>query len=383
MKARRAAESLGNKRPVLLNGSFLAKPVTGVQRFGRQLIEELFNSDYAGNLCVAVPAMLPPKDPLVVLAETRGVSVYRAPRWLGSHQAFEQIFVPFAARKVRAVSLLHVSNVVALFVRRSQVVLIYDAAPMRHPSTYRMLFRAKFGAVMWSARRASVSVVTISDFSKRELEECGLPITAIVREGCGSSQQAEILTGLANGRQPTALPYGLTPESYAIILGSTDARKRVGDVVHAWQPVRKQTGLDLLVIGGDTSTHKGGLSPNLNQLPPGIYFHEGRLSESELVACLSQSAFAVFASEYEGGALAAEEALALGVRCVVSEIPTFLEILGSRVCYFRSWGDLGRACGEAQGSPRPKTLSAGQIQLDWQRAALELAAIIWNSTDFS
>jgi glycosyltransferase involved in cell wall biosynthesis len=135
--------------PVAIDARAAARPeLGGVERWARELASRL-------------PALRP--DGYVVLRPPPAL-VHRA------GHAWEQVALPARAGKLRARALLCPANLAPLAFPRS-VVVIHDAAPLRHPEWYSRAYAAWQRLVLPAIARRARRVIAVSEFSRAELVE--------------------------------------------------------------------------------------------------------------------------------------------------------------------------------------------------------------------
>jgi glycosyltransferase involved in cell wall biosynthesis len=354
-----------------VNGAFLAAPVTGVQRFAFQLLLGLLEARPEVPVRVYVPPLVSlkhseSKQPLLNQLRGAGAEVVMGPSWTRNKQVFEQLGLPLLARRDRVACLLHLNNNVSLLRRSPQVCFIYDLAPLRLPDTYRRAYRLKFQATIAGLRRRRPTVLTLSEFSRDELESVGVRVAAVIRGAVGSPM---LLEASSSGPDSPGIE-----GDYAVVLGSADPRKRVEEVIAAWPPVFAALGLQLAVVQGVAPTHRA--AEDAASAEPGVIRLRGRISDADLVRLMRGAKLAIFASSYEGGALAAEEVLALGTPVVASNIPTFRELLEPPVAFFDDLSQLSERCTQVLAAARPKAQTLEQVRDAWRTAGAALAAIV-------
>lgn len=352
-----------------VNGSFLTADMTGVQRYAFQLLAGLLRVTRPLHVRVYVPSTA---SDIRLLDDLRGhgADVVIGPAWARNKQVFEQVALPRMAARDSVSRLVHLSNSVSLLSRAEQVSFLYDLAPVRFPSTFRLAYRAKFRSVLLAARLHRAQIATLSEFSRRELESVGLKDIAVVPAGLGSPMLLNLLAGDSDARLPQLKN---VPGPYALILGSSDPRKRVSDVVAHWPTVFRELGLTLVVVGGAPGVHRS--SPT-QEAGEGVVRIEGRVNDRDLVRLTQGGCLAIFASAYEGGALAAQEAMALGTPVVAADIPTFRELLPTSVPFFSQLEVLSERCAAAMRAPRPKVIPVQEASTSWCTAAEQFAALL-------
>ena len=137
------------------------------------------------------------------------------------------------ALTARAPALLCPANL-APVAARNVVVVIHDAAPLRHPGWYSGLYAAWQRRLLPLIARRARRVITVSEFSRRELAEL-LGVDAVVVPG-----------GVDERFRPGP---GREGRPYVLCVASHTARKNLGALVPAAQALARD-GIELVVAGG-------------------------------------------------------------------------------------------------------------------------------------
>ncbi|WP_205751280.1 hypothetical protein [Brevundimonas sp. 'scallop'] len=142
--------------PIFINGRFLTQPMSGVQRYARQIVRALDQRPGAAERYVL---LTPPGAENLNLLNIPTRKIERA----GGH-LWEQTALAWTARHGRLLSLGGSGPVL----HRRHIVVIHDAAVFRHPEHFRKGYAAFHRALnRILARRARLA--TVSEFSRREL----------------------------------------------------------------------------------------------------------------------------------------------------------------------------------------------------------------------
>ncbi len=142
--------------PLVINGRFLTRPVTGVERYGRLLLR-IIAREWPGTR-VVVPGEATDR------IDACGLEI--VPLGGRGGHAWEQIQLPRAVG--RRDVLLSPANTGPLRVR-NQVVAIHDLAVIHHPEWFDRRFAAWYGFLLPRLARRAARVITVSSYSAADL----------------------------------------------------------------------------------------------------------------------------------------------------------------------------------------------------------------------
>jgi glycosyltransferase involved in cell wall biosynthesis len=207
------------------------------------------------------------------------------------------------------------------------LITIHDANFVRLSHLMSPLKRIIYGLIVRLSAKTCSHVVTISAFSKAELEEClGLP----------GSRVSVVLSGAPTG-SPCAEPTDLTGtfashQPYILVLGGGSPHKNIRAFVQAFSSVAECFPHKLLIAGrlNDALDDLQGV-PQLIQ--SGRIIITGFLDEAELDRAYRGAALYAFPTLYEGFGLPLLEAQARGVPVLCSQIASLPELGGDSVAY--------------------------------------------------
>ncbi|MGF7004702.1 glycosyltransferase family 4 protein [Aminobacter sp. BE322] len=300
-----------------INGRFLAQPLTGVQRYAREIVGAI------DRLLVSHPAvadhldieLLVPPDAIVdiELAAMRA----RVVGYLRGH-AWEQLMLPMHV-KGGLLSLCNTGPVVAA----QHIVCIHDTNTRNFPQSYAPSFRALYRVLLPVLGRKAECVSTVSHHSARELVRHGICAPGKIfvapnghEHAAGWRARHSLKTQMAAGEGTIVLVGSSAPHKNAgLIVGMADRLHTVGLRVAI-------AGMsDARVFNLPDAEH----APNLSWL--------GRLTDAELAALLRDSMCLAFPSFAEGFGLPPLEAMALGCPVIVSDRASLPEICGDAALY--------------------------------------------------
>jgi glycosyltransferase involved in cell wall biosynthesis len=298
---------------VTVNGRFLTRAPTGVDRFAAELLRAWLPR-VAG--VHSVKALVPAKS---AVQQTHGLDLEVASVGALTGHAWEQLEL---SRHCGASMLLNLCNTGPV-ARRRQLVVLHDAGTIANPATYSLAFRSwyrwMFGGLM---RRAGI-VATVSRFSARELmERLGVRAEGIeLIQGAGD----HILRAPSDSRVIERL--GLRGKPYVLAVGSRTPNKNFTGVARA-AALLGELGYTVVAAGGSNARVFNGVELDNESLVLAGYVTDGELRALyECAACF------VFPSFYEGFGLPPLEAMLCGCPVIVSDRASLPEVCGPAALY--------------------------------------------------
>jgi glycosyltransferase involved in cell wall biosynthesis len=228
--------------------------------------------------------------------------------------AWEQAVLPFRARS--AALLLGPANLAPVVFPRT-VVVIHDAAVLRGPGWYSPVYARWHGALLPAIAKRARRVITVSEFSARELRAL-LGVEAAVVPG-GVDER------FTPGADPAPAHAALGLERpYVLTVASRLARKNLGalDVAAARLAER---GIDLVAVGGERPQFRGGAAAGPRSLGP--------VPDPHLPGLYAGALAFVLPSLYEGFGLPCIEAMACGTPVVAADAAALPETCGDAALY--------------------------------------------------
>jgi len=305
---------------VVINGRFLGRRPTGVDRYAIEVIRALEGLLHQGD-----PDLRPYSFEILAPVGTPQPEGLRHIRFrcagMGRGYAWEQLELP---RALHGRWLLNLCNTAPLIVQR-QTVVVHDAATARLTNAFSPMFRRVYGLMMPTIGRRARSPITISEFSRTELSQCwgidtdGLPLAS------GSGEHI-----LRVAPDPDALDrYRLRPHAYVLAVGSAAPHKNFARLAGAAR-VLEGTGIDLAVVGAANPKVFGTAG-----VPTGSALRQiGYVDDRSLRALYDHALAFAFPSIYEGFGLPPLEAMHCGCPVLASCAASLPEVCGPAALYF-------------------------------------------------
>jgi glycosyltransferase involved in cell wall biosynthesis len=313
---------------IAIDARELAGRPTGVGRYLAELLRAwdalpgALAHEFA--LCAAADVSTPPLPRL-------RVSQHLSP---GSGTWWEQRVLPRLAAHAGAGVLFAPAYSGPLFPRMPMVVTIHDVSFAAHPEWFGpregLRRRLTTRAAAWRAHR----VLTVSDFSKREIVRClGTDASKIDVVYSG----ATTLDGDAGG-PPAGTARPDAGPGQVLFVGSVFARRHVPALIEGFgRLARRRPGVTLEIVGDNRSRPRIDLDALVRvHAPDGRVRLRHYVSDVELAALYRGADAFAFLSEYEGFGLTPLDALAAGLPIVVLDTEVAREIYGPAAVYINS-----------------------------------------------
>jgi glycosyltransferase involved in cell wall biosynthesis len=230
-------------------------------------------------------------------------------------QAWEQFVLPAAAARMRAALVWSPANLAPWLWPRN-VVVLHDAAVLRNTSGYSRAYRTWHAGFGTACARRALAVVTVSEFSRRELVNLGgldPEKVVVIPGGVDSRFHAEVDSERVGERHGLKRPYVLT-------VGTDDPRKNLGALGPTAQQLR-DLGFDLVWAGGGKRHISNGTS--VSGMRP-----LGYVADEDLPGLYAGAKAFVLPSRYEGFGLTCLEAMACGTPVVAANRAALPETCG-------------------------------------------------------
>ncbi|MBL8001828.1 MAG: glycosyltransferase family 4 protein [Flavobacteriales bacterium] len=300
---------------LVFNGRCLLRPVGGVERYARMLLEALVA------LRIPVRVVMPAKGP-EPMDLPQGLDLER--RGSMSGHAWEQLVLPAALRTENI--LLSPANTGPLRVRR-QFVVVHDLAFLHDPTWFDVRFARWYGFLLPRLVRRCAGVIAVSGTVRQEL----------IRTFALPADKVHLVPPFASALPAPVALDGIAP-GFHLFVGADDPRK---DVTRSLELLLQADPEAIaVVVGRQRRSFQGaGISddPRVRQV------HDA--TDGQLAWLYDKARCLVYPSRYEGFGLPVLEALSRGCPVIARPLPVFAEAFGDafHACAFTGSADLSEA----------------------------------------
>lgn len=290
---------------IYVNGRFLTQDITGVQRYALEVCKQLKSK----------------KIDFVILSPTNVKDEYlkydlpiERISGLKGH-LWEQITLPFFLWKKGITRLVNFCNTAPIFFN-GNFVFIHDMAFFRFPNNFSKKFLYAYKTLIPIIYKKSISVFTVSSFSKGEIEFFLGTSKKIVVMPCGLTPFQEVRGGGSNS------------EPYFLAVSSISPHKNFSFLISSFLQ-SNINGAKLKIVGGSSSNFSNDFNCHENS---SIEFL-GRVSDEELGVLYNGALAFIFPSYYEGFGIPPLEAQSYQCPVIASNAASLPEVLSDSVMY--------------------------------------------------
>ena len=273
-------------RDIVVNGRFLARRVTGVERYGREVLQWI-----EGNCRVKKPKR-----------KLNGIMGH----------GWEQFILP---GMIDSNSLLwSPANTGPVFVR-NQILTIHDLSPFEHPEWFQPGFAVWYRLLLPMLVRRVQRIIVLSESVRRKV---------MMRFSLPAEKVATIPAGVNTSKfHPRNVSTDM--ERYILFVGSLEPRKNLFGLLKVWDEIKGQhPNISLLVAGTSGSAFRKLSYPLSADRVRWI----GYVPEMDLPALYAGADLFIFPSFDEGFGLPVLEAMACGTPVLASNGGALPEVVG-------------------------------------------------------
>lgn len=293
---------------------------------------------------------------------------------------WEQFILPFYVFKDK-IDLLHsLGYVTPLFTTAKKVVSILDINYKGHSNNMSAIKRFLLGSMINLSAKFSKKIITISDFSKKQIVEYT------------KANSNKVIVTLLSGSSDIFYTENLTSASifkrynidnkYIIAFSSPSPHKNIEGLIVAVEEIFKNTpNLKMVLVGHQNKSQNLKNSIQKHKLSKNIIF-TGFVPDEDIEPLLSNAELFVFPSLYEGFGIPLLDAQACRVPVVSSNAGSLPEVGGDAVLYFNPENiiDMRNAISKVleDDSFANDIVEKGlenRLKFSWKKTALETLAV--------
>jgi glycosyltransferase involved in cell wall biosynthesis len=323
---------------IVVNGRFLSRRITGVERYGREILS-LFGSNCR-----------------VEKTRMNGVAGH----------AWEQFILP---TRLKAESILWSPANTGPLVVKNQALTIHDLTPLEHPEWFRKSFALWYRLFLPMLAKQVRMIFVPSEYVRQKvIKRLGAMKVIVTPNGVDTSRFHP------HARQNT---YEF-PEKFILFVGSLQPGKNLDMLLRVWYELKDENpDIWLVVVGG-----AGSVFGKVKFLADERVRFLGYVSDDDLPGLYASALAFVLPSHDEGFGLPALEAMACGTPVVVSDGGALPEVVGAAGLIFKrsdidSFSTMLRQC------LNDEALHAGLIEKGFERVqnfSWQISAkLIWNT----
>lgn len=310
----------------IINGRFLVRKITGVERYAREIINELDKLVEPNQIIIAVPTM---EVDFPQYANIKVVKVGKKKEKSGVSEAlWEQIEYPRFVKKENGIA-VNLCNKFPILYNKG-IVAIHDVSYKVNKNFFDDSLRGRMAILLhevtyWCAAHSSMKIVTVSQFSKSEIMKYyGIPpqrITVIYNAW-------QHMKRIENASDTFQRYPELVKGSYYFSMSTLAANKNFKWILYA---AKNNPDKQFAIAGGGKL--KGAAEAEGFANLPNIHFL-GYVSDEDAKTLMENCRAFLFPTLYEGFGIPPLEAIACGApRIIVSDTPCMHEIYGNYATY--------------------------------------------------
>lgn len=309
---------------ICVNGRFLTRRTTGVDRFALELlraVDRLISMGRAQNLelRILVPSGTKVANPF------HNISLVQFGRTSG--QFWEQFELPFALFKDEL--LLSLCNTGPILVR-NQIVAIHDAAIVKIPQSFGWRFKVFYRLLLPLLGNLTKKTITVSQFSKSEIAACFMIPDSKISVVSNSAEHIKEIQEDGDAIEE----FGLGKRPFLLAVSSMAVHKNFQIVLKALALIENPE-FDVAIVGGFNSKVFAGSSQGSDDNVKYL----GYVSDAQLKSLYRAARCFVFPSVYEGFGIPPLEAMASGCPVIASRSASIPEVCGKAALFFDPYNE--------------------------------------------
>ncbi len=300
-------------RKLIINGRYLTQPITGVQRYAREIVQAL--DDLLDNHPVLDVELISPRlnDPPPLLRNIvhRSVGCSQGHYW-------EQFELPWHVGEGVLFCPGNTAPVISLLSGKRVVVTVHDLSYLYFPTAYSVAFRMAYRLLIPVILRKANAIITVSNSERKSI----LEHYPYVKDRIHAVQNGGLPSGVVRSG---SVPNSSAGDGYVLYVGSLSKRKNFPGMLEVACRLARHRGTRFVFVGGVPD----GLTDSFRSVPQDVLDRiqlVGQVNDLDtLIGYYLSAACFFFPSFYEASPLPPIEAMACGCPVIASSIPSLKE----------------------------------------------------------
>lgn len=299
----------------VINGDFVNKSITGVQRYAYEITKHL--DSLLNGMDYSVELLIP--EGCQTSMNLKNIKVVNYGK--NMRIVWQQVFLPAYCKKNNAICICMCSVPPFIYTKNS-ILVVHDASMLANPNYYSKKYLLYNKVFCWSQKNKLRRIVTVSNFSKAELNKYWIK----GERNIDVVENAADHVRLIEQDNKILDKFGLTSNTYYFALSSLSPNKNFNWII---QNAYSNPEAKYVVSGKIIDIYS---NSEFGEIPNNVIF-TGYVSDSEMVSLMSNCKGFIFPTLYEGFGITPLEALELGKKIIVSDIPVMREIYEDSAVY--------------------------------------------------
>ena len=224
-----------NKQEIYINGRFLVRPISGVERFSIEICKHLLQL----NPEIKIGAPFKAKNQTSINSE----SVIFVGNYSGHY--WEQVTLPLFLKQKDNPILLNLANLAPIFYS-NKIVTLHDIAFKEHPEWFSYFFAKYYNSIVPLILKKSLHIFTVSKFSKSSICEA---------YGIAENKISVVYNGLSQSFLNQDSVERLYNFPYVLSVGTFQPRKNLLRLIEAYNGIESPE-FKLVIVGASNKVFK-------------------------------------------------------------------------------------------------------------------------------